>query len=68
MNINEIPKYSDVIQRHMYSCSKCGNREFIPHRLNKTICRSCGYWVYKSLKDEFKEKICREIKNYGNKF
>lgn len=55
MNVSD--DYLEEIAKHKYPCSNCGRKMFI-HRLNNyAICDHCGYKVYKSKKDEFRDKL-----------
>ncbi len=67
MSNREIEILDKEVQKNKYRCKRCGNREFIPRKSKRSICRGCGYWVYKNSKDEFENRLLEEIKN-GNKF
>ena len=57
MPLKEVAKYKEEIQKHFYKCKHCGHKEFIRYDENKTICRWCGWYIFKSDKDEFKERL-----------
>lgn len=43
---------------------KCGYYNKFSHssRATKVICKGCGYWVYRTRKIEFAEKLKKELK------
>lgn len=57
-------KYFNVLQDNTYTC-KCGHRVVIPKRVKKVLCGWCNRAVYKSAKDEFKDRL--GVKLYGRK-
>lgn len=57
-------KYFNALQENTYTC-KCGHRVVIPKRLNKVLCGWCNRAVYKSPRDEFKDRL--GVKLYGRK-
>lgn len=42
-------------------CSHCGHTMYLVNR-NYCICDWCGHKVYRSKKDEFEDKLSKEIK------
>lgn len=55
MNVSD--DYLEEIAKHKYPCSNCGRKMFI-HRLKEyAICDHCGCKVYKSKKEEFKDRL-----------
>ena len=61
----EFKRRSDSIQSITYAC-KCGHRMVIPANVDKLICKWCGNWVYRNKKDEFKDKLGKELKKNEN--
>lgn len=57
-------KYFNELQNNTYTC-KCGHRVVITSRVKKVTCDWCGRSVYKSERDEFKDRL--ETKLYGRK-
>ena len=54
--------------RYKVKCKKCGHTlVFTPsNKKNKILCNYCGYYIYRSKKDKFKElfqKKKREVDN-----
>lgn len=56
-------EFMRVMRQVTYRC-KCGHSVVIPAFVNKKICHWCGKWVYKSDREEFKEKLRKEIKKF----
>lgn len=48
-----------------YTC-RCGHRIIMTSKVDKTICSWCGNWVYKNKKDEFKDKLRKELRKNEN--
>lgn len=42
-------------------CKNCGHSVVIP-KADRTICRWCGNWVYRTPQIEFKYKLMKKIK------
>ena len=61
MKRDNIQKIMDAQQKLKVTC-KCGHRVLIPKFLKKRICNWCGHWVYKNRKEEFKDRLLREIR------
>lgn len=41
---------------------KCGHKEVMPIWINKKLCSWCGNYIYRYKKDEFKEKLLKQLK------
>lgn len=52
-------KISNEIAKYKIYCNRCGHGTvFYPfEKRNKKICSHCGYYVYQSKKEEFKERL-----------
>lgn len=59
---DSIQKLMNEMQKYKYQCKNCGRKVFIHKDLKKGICDWCGHVVYKRSKDEFKEKLLRELR------
>ena len=56
----------EIAMKNTVKCS-CGHSVVITNRYNRTLCKWCGKWVFKTKKDEFiyrlNEAKIREGKN-----
>lgn len=53
-------KLLSVITDNKVKC-KCGHSIFIPHYVNKTYCTWCHRTVYRNEKEEFKDKLQKQL-------
>ena len=53
-------KYFNSINKSTYKCKNCGRSVIISAR-NKTICPTCGYYVFINEKEEFKQRIMEKL-------
>lgn len=58
---NNEEKLADELNKYKVQC-KCGTKT-IMFKADKTICRGCGFWVYRTKEIEFKEKLKEILKN-----
>ena len=63
MTFKEIEKYQEEINKYKYQCKNCGRKKIIPAYVEKQLCDWCGHYVYKSAKDEFKDRLKGVMKN-----
>ena len=65
LSYKEIKKYSSVMEQYKVKCN-CGHSVIVlPKHINKkgySICSHCGKKIYCEKKDEFKDKLLREMK------
>ena len=59
--INSSRKLIEALSHYKVKCSKCGH-VIILVKQKWTICKVCGTKVYKSKKDEFEDKLRKEMK------
>ena len=52
---------SSYYSEFMYRCS-CSHTQLIPYNVEKVMCSHCGNWIYKNKKDEFKDKMLKELR------
>ena len=55
-------KFLQAIDKYKVKCKYCGHSILIVNR-SYCVCDWCGHKVYRSKKDEFKDKLKKEIKN-----
>lgn len=64
-NFNEMTAYIDAINKRKVKCD-CGHSLIIlPKKFNKrgyNICTHCGNKVFKEQRDEFKDRLLKEMK------
>ena len=46
-----------------YKCKHCGCSVTIPDYMDKVICRVCGYFVFRTPKDEFMFRVGNFLKS-----
>lgn len=63
MSFKEIDKYYNEISKQKYQCKKCGRKQIIPAYVDKLVCSWCGHYVYKSDRDEFKDRLRGAMKS-----
>lgn len=56
-------KMFDEYRKITYHCRHCGYSVTIRGYLDKVICRNCGYWVFRTPKDEFKFRVGNFLKS-----
>lgn len=56
-------KGQNELAKYRVKCSHCSHTIIFPPttRAKKIICNGCGYYIYKSEKDKFKDLMRREI-------
>lgn len=54
-----IHKLEDELNKHKVQCT-CGTKTVMIDA-DRTICRGCGHWIYKTKKIEFREKLKYEL-------
>lgn len=47
-------------------CKRCGHSIVFKYKTKRIICSHCGYWVYNSRVDEFKDKILERKRKLEN--
>jgi len=52
---NSLKKIEEERNKYKVQC-KCGTKTIIVNT-DRTICRGCGHWVYRTKQIEFKEKM-----------
>ena len=52
-----------IYAQFRYKCQHCGLNVYIPNSNDKKLCKSCGHYVYKDKKLEFKERLENARKN-----
>ena len=61
--LNNDKKFIDKLYQHKVKCQKCGHTMILVYK-KCDICTWCGNKVYRSKKDEFEEKIAKQIKTH----
>lgn len=62
MTYEEDTKYFSGIAKQKVACKKCGHIIIFHTRYTKLICTHCGHMVYKNDKEEFKDKMKKQMK------
>ena len=56
----ETRKLEEELSKYKIQC-KCGTKTVMTDA-DRTICRGCGHWIYRTKQIEFKEKMKNELR------
>ena len=64
MQVNMIKKESERTEAYskIRRYCKCGHTVYVPKQFGKVVCDYCGRYVYYDEKEEFKDKLQRELR------
>lgn len=65
MSKKDDDKLFNEYKKHRYYCRHCGHSVTIYGFMDKTICSFCGWYVFRTPKDEFKFRMGNFYKNGG---
>ena len=52
---------SSYYSEYMCRC-ECSHTQLVPPKQKKVMCSHCGRWIYRDKKDEFKDKLLKEMR------
>ena len=64
-NFSDDNKLFEEYSKIRYYCRRCGHSVIIHNNKDKVICDFCGYYIFKTPKDEFKFRMGICLKNGG---
>lgn len=60
MSFNEFDKLEECRDRFKVQC-KCGTKTILTNKTDRTICRGCHNWIFRTPELEFKYRIKEKV-------